>query len=120
MLPRIYRYTSFSTIFVKPSFFQILQARSRPKFFSSIAAHRPPLSQIIMNPLAKYREYANRLTHEGMLAPFPEFKEPVNYLRSALQTPEIRKMIKENKALELQHTLVQNSLLHITFDFRVE
>lgn len=79
-----------------------------------------PEEKIAADPLGYYSLFKKRLDKNGILAPFPEFKEPVDYLLQALQNSSVIETVKEHKALENQYFQTKNNLFHLKFNFKIE
>lgn len=89
---------------------------SKPLFFS-----KKSVTEIISeDPINYHKTLQSRLKKDGMLASFPEFKEPVYYLQSALQEPEILDLAKENKHVQESLFQINNDLFHLNLNFTID
>ena len=78
-----------------------------------------PVRALIADPIAMYKDVAERIERIGPLAPMPEFEPAVRFLQKELIDPEIVKYCEENSFAEAARQLVLNGLWHTDLDFEV-
>jgi hypothetical protein len=101
----------------------IFKSKSNPALFQKKAIRylsTPSIEkQISENPLAYYNKFKQRLMTQGLLAPFPEFKESVDYLETSLEKPEILALC-QNKTIAHYKNLISTKLFHIKLNFKID
>ena len=83
------------------------------------ATQSAPVKTLIADPVAVYKDIAERIEKLGPLAPMPEFEPAVRFLQKELTDPEIIKYCEENSFAEAARQLVLNGLWHTDLDFEV-
>lgn len=78
------------------------------------------VKEIINDPIGAYEEFHIRLKKYGQMAPFPEFKEVVDFLIGELNSPFTKKVMEENRILKLELDEVLTFLLHLNLSFKVD
>lgn len=76
--------------------------------------------EIIENPIASYQEFSDRIAEYGQMAPFPEFKEVVEFLLQELNTEYVHSILSKHKALLLELNEVKTFLFHLNLSFSVD
>lgn len=75
---------------------------------------------IIEDPVESYLEFYNRIQKHGQLAPFPEFKEVVDFLLSELDSKDVTQMLYEHRALLLELNEVKTFLFHLNLKIEID
>jgi len=82
----------------------------RHRIISSCRSHNT-INDVTNNPLHAYHLFKKRLSQDGMLASFPEFKDPIEFLQHNIHSPEVMSVIKENGILSRMHSQIDHNLL---------
>lgn len=75
---------------------------------------------IIENPVESYSSFMERLNKHGQMAPFPEFKEVVDFLLLELDSSFVLDILHKHRALLLELNEVKTFLFHLNLKIEID